>query len=144
MTPEQAVNYLVNYESIDAGGLPEFTGSEIYPHGYKYASIYKVLQEAAAAGRSLGVSTKPEPPLDYQPPIDEYYTLLWSERGEMRRAAQWWAERMLVTPRPLQEKLALESDRKTNSGCCLLAETSIVASFHKANVTTRCSNSRFF
>lgn len=107
MTPEQAVNYLVDYESIDLGNLPEFEESGIYPRGYKYASIYKVLDDIRATGMGLGVSNKPEPPLDYQPPIDEYYTLLWSERAEMARAAQWWAERMLVTPRPLQENLAL-------------------------------------
>jgi uncharacterized protein (DUF1800 family) len=107
MTPEQAVEELVDYESIDVSGLPEFEQSGIYPHGYKYASILKVLEEARATGRSLGVSKKAAPPLDYQPPVDEFYTLLWSERGEMRRAAQWWAERMLITPRPLEENLAL-------------------------------------
>ena len=107
MTPEQAVNYLVDYESIDMSNLPGFEDSGIYPRGYKYVSIYQVLDELRANGKSLGIDSKPEPPLDFQPPIDEYYTLLWSELGEMRRAAQWWAERMLITPRPLQEKLAL-------------------------------------
>lgn len=107
MTPQQAVNHLVDYESIPVNNLPEFEESGIYPQGHKYAPIQKVLEEARDTGKSLGVSKKPAPPLDYQPPIDEYYTLLWSERGEMRRAAQWWAERMLITPRPLQENLAL-------------------------------------
>ena len=107
MTPEQAVNYLVDYESIDVGSLPQFEPSGIYPRGFKYASIYQVLEEVRLKGTSLGVASQPSPPLDFQPPIDEFYTLLWSELGEMRRAAQWWAERMLLTPRPLEEKLAL-------------------------------------
>lgn len=107
MTPEQAVNCLVDYESIDVSNLPRFEHSGIYPRGYKYISIYQVFDEIRAHGSALGVKKKPEPPLDLQPPIDEYYTLLWSEQAEMRRAAQWWAERMLLTRRPLEERLAL-------------------------------------
>jgi hypothetical protein len=107
MTPQQAVDYLVDYESIDVSHLPGFEPSGIYPRGFKYVSIYQVLDEVRSSGASLGVATMPAPPLDFQPPIDEFYTLLWSELGEMRRAAQWWAERMLLTPRPLEEKLAL-------------------------------------
>jgi len=107
MTPEQAVCHLVDYEPIDASHLPAFEPSHIYPRGFTYASIYQVLDEVRSSGTSLGVASKPTPPLDFQPPIDEFYTLLWSELGEMRRAAQWWAERMLLTPRPLEEKLAL-------------------------------------
>jgi Protein of unknown function (DUF1800) len=107
MTPEQAVCDLVDYESIDVSHLPAFEPSDIYPRGFRYVSIYQVLDEVRSSGTSLGVRSKPRPPLDFQPPIDEFYTLLWSELGEMRRAAQWWAERMLLTPRPLEEKLAL-------------------------------------
>ena len=107
MTPEQAVEYLVDYERIDVSHLPGFEPSDIYSRGFHYVSIYEVLDEVRSKGTSLGVASKPAPPLDFQPPIDEYYTLLWSELGEMRRAAQWWAERMLLTPRPLEEKLAL-------------------------------------
>jgi hypothetical protein len=107
MTPKQAVNYLVDYESIDVSKLPKFEESDIYPRGYKYVSIYQVLDEARGTGKALGISCNPPGPLDLQPPINEYYTLLWSDFGEIRRAAQWWAERMLITPRPFQEKLTL-------------------------------------
>jgi len=107
MAPEEAVGYLVDYEPIDVSHLPPFEPSGIYPRGFQYISIQQVLEEARSSGTSLGVATKPAPPLDFQPPVDEFYTLLWSELGEMRRAAQWWAERMLITPRPLEEKLAL-------------------------------------
>jgi len=107
MTPEQAVRYLIDYEAIDVSRLPGFEPSGIYPRGFTYISIYQVLDELRLSGTSLGVSSRPRPPLDFQPAIDEFYTLLWSELGEMRRAAQWWAECMLLTPRPLEEKLAL-------------------------------------
>src|SRR5215469_3614955 len=58
MTPEQAVNYLVDYESIDASRLPEFEESGIYPQGHKYVSIQKVIEDARATGKALGVCNK--------------------------------------------------------------------------------------
>src|SRR6202040_1391017 len=54
-----------------------------------------------------GVKASRKPPLRYQPTVNEFYTLLFSENAEMRRASQWWADRMLRTPRPLEEKLTL-------------------------------------
>jgi hypothetical protein len=107
MSPKQAVEYLVDYDSIDVSKLPKFEESGIYPRGYKFVSIHQVLDQARASGKALGVSCNPPGPLDLQPPVDEYYALLWCGYGEIRRAAQWWAERMLITPRPLQEKLTL-------------------------------------
>src|ERR1700675_2589689 len=107
MSPKQAVDYLVDYDSIDVSKLRKFEESGIYPSGYKYASIPQILEQARASGKALGVSCNPPGPLDLQPPIDEAYALLWCGYGEIRRAAQWWAERMQITPRPLQEKLTL-------------------------------------
>jgi hypothetical protein len=107
MRPEQAVDYLVEYESIDASELPEFAESGIYATGYKFASIPQVLEQARTNGEALGVRCNPPGPLDLQPPVNEAYALLWCGYGEIRRAAQWWAERMLITPRPLEEKLTL-------------------------------------
>lgn len=107
MTPQQAVNYLVDYEVIDVGGLPKFEESGIYPNGYKYGPISEVARQAATTGKAFGVQARQDGPLPFQPGINEFYTLLWSDFGEIRRAAQWWAERMLVTPRPFQEKMTL-------------------------------------
>ena len=42
-----------------------------------------------------------------QPAITEFLTLWFTEWHEMQRGGQWWAERMLLTPRPLEEKLTL-------------------------------------
>ena len=107
MTPQQAVSYLVDYETIDVSSLPKFEESNIYPHGYKYASIQDGVRQAMATGRAFGIPARQEGALPFQPGINEFYTLLWSDFGEIRRVAQWWAERMLITPRPFQEKMTL-------------------------------------
>jgi hypothetical protein len=107
MTPQQAVNYLVDYEPIDVSHLPKFEESGIYPHGYKFGPISEVSRQAIATGKAFGVPARQEGALPFQPGINEFYTLLWSDFGEIRRAGQWWAERMLITPRPFQEKMTL-------------------------------------
>jgi uncharacterized protein (DUF1800 family) len=107
MSPRAAVDSLVDYEAIDEGALPAFEKSSIYPHGYKLYPIQRMRREVAATGEAWGVKIRHQGPLPYQPAVDEYYTLLVSEFSEMRRGSQWWAERMLLTPRPLEEKLTL-------------------------------------
>ena len=107
MSPVEAVNYLVDYESMDVSHLPEFEESNIYPNGYKFAAIQKVAPAALLTGKAFGIPARQEGPLPLQPGINEFYTLLWSDYAEMRRAGQWWAERMLITPRPFQERMTL-------------------------------------
>ncbi len=107
MTPAEAINYLVDYETIDDSKLPPYELSPIYPHGHKLVPLQKAVPKAIATGKAYGIKAKQDGALPYQPAINEFYTLLISEHSEMHRAAQWWAERMLLTPRPLQEKLAL-------------------------------------
>ncbi len=107
LTPAQAVDYLVDYETIDDSKLPKFEPSGIYPHGHKLVPLQDVVLEALITGKAFGVKATQEGALEYQPTVNESYTLLISEHGEMRRAGQWWGERMLLTPRPLQEKLTL-------------------------------------
>ncbi len=107
MTPEKAVDYLVEYQAIDDSKLPAFVPSGIYPNGHKLVPLDQIVLGALLTGKAYGVKATQKPPLRYQPTVNEFYTLLISEHSEMRRASQWWAERMLVTPRPLQEKLTL-------------------------------------
>jgi hypothetical protein len=107
LPPAAAVDFLVDYETIDASALPAFEKSGIYPHGSKLYAIQRMRGEVAATGGAFGVKANRQGSLPYQPVIDEYYTLLVSEFSEMRRGSQWWAERMLLTPRPLEEKLTL-------------------------------------
>ncbi|HSO73308.1 MAG TPA: DUF1800 family protein, partial [Blastocatellia bacterium] len=107
MTPEQAVNHLVDYEAIDVSHLPGFVESGIYPNGYKFAGLAEVARQAYTTGKAFGITARQEGALPLQPGINEFYTLLWSDFGEIRRAAQWWGERMLITPRPFQEKMTM-------------------------------------
>jgi hypothetical protein len=107
MTPQQAVNYLVDYETIDVSQLPAFEESGIYPHGYKFASLQDGVRQMMTTGKAFGVKARQEGALPLQPGINEFYTLLWSDFGEIRRVAHWWGERMLTTPRPFQEKMTL-------------------------------------
>jgi hypothetical protein len=107
MTPAQAVDYLVDYEKLDDSKLPAFEPSGIYPHGHKWAPLQDVFVSGLLTDRAYGIKASRPGRLTFQPAVNEFYTLLTSERLEMRRASQWWAERMLLTPRPLQEKLAL-------------------------------------
>lgn len=67
----------------------------------------QVALEGVLTGKAYGVKATQQGKLKYQPAVNEFYTLLVSEHLEMRRASQRWAERMLLTPRPLQEKLTL-------------------------------------
>ncbi|MDQ3010076.1 MAG: DUF1800 domain-containing protein [Acidobacteriota bacterium] len=107
MTPQAAVNYLVDYEAVDASSLPKFEESGIYPNGYKFKDLGAAAREAFATGKAFGIPARQAGALPLQPAINEFYTLLWSDFGEIRRASQWWAERMLITPRPFQEKMTL-------------------------------------
>jgi hypothetical protein len=107
MKPAEAVNYLVEYQKVDATSLPPFERSGIYPHGHKLIPLQQIVPKASATGMAYGIKATQKGALPYQPAIDEFYTLLFSEYMEMQRASDWWAERMLLTPRPLEEKLAL-------------------------------------
>ena len=42
-----------------------------------------------------------------QPVVNRFFYWLRADYLEVRRAGQWWAQRMLTTKRPLEEKLAL-------------------------------------
>lgn len=106
MTPEEAVSTLVDYESIE-WEYPEFEESGIYPNDHKFISIQEAAKTAFTTGEAFGIKANRKGPLPFQPGINEFYTLLWSDYGEMARAGQWWGERMVVTPRPFEERMTL-------------------------------------
>lgn len=107
MTPAEAVDFLVDYESIPAGAVAPFDESGIYPNGHKVRPLQEIVATALLSGKAFGIKATQEGKLAYQPAVNEFYTLLVSEHAEMHRAGAWWAERMLTTPRPLEEKLTL-------------------------------------
>ena len=56
----------------------------------------------------MGVAMLPEgEPRRLQPVVNTFFYGLRSNAIETQRLAVWWAERMLVTRRPLEEKLTL-------------------------------------
>jgi uncharacterized protein (DUF1800 family) len=108
MTPQQAVQTLVRYQRIPDKFVP-FEDSGSHDDGLEpFASSRPAATDLAkASGESLGVKVKPEGNRRVQQVADRYLYWLRASRLETHRLGYWWANRMLTTPRPLQEKLTL-------------------------------------
>jgi hypothetical protein len=110
ITPQQAVNWLVDYESIDASSLKPFDESGIWDPGMDPfpPSRAEAVRIARAHGEGLGIKVLPEgTPRRLQPIVDKFFYSLTANNFETQRLGLWWANRMLTTPRPLEEKLTL-------------------------------------
>lgn len=112
MTPEAAVDYLVDYEGLDASFLPPFEESGIFDEDMladvdDALAFGEGLARARERGEVYGVAPREGGIRPFQPVIDRLYYRNYSTRHEWNRAILWWAERMLLTPRPLEEKMAL-------------------------------------
>jgi len=109
LTPEQAVRRLVRYQSIDNSGLPPFDHSGIHDSGIEPfpPSRPATTDLARAKGEALGVRVKPAGNRRIQPVVNKFFYWLRASRLETNRAAYWWANRMVATNRPLEEKMAL-------------------------------------
>ena len=108
MSPRDAVRKLVYYQSI-ADELPPFDESGIHDPGLEPfpASRPAATDLAKEKGESMGVKVKPEGNRRLQPVANKFFYWLRASRLETHRLAYWWANRMLLTRRPLQEKMAL-------------------------------------
>ena len=113
MSPQAAVNELVHFKNSDRARLnaklPAFDESDIHDAGLEPfpASRPAVTAQAKQTGEALGVSVKPAGNRRMQPVVDKFFYWLRASRLETDRLAYWWANRMLTTATPLQEKLAL-------------------------------------
>jgi uncharacterized protein (DUF1800 family) len=109
MTPEQAVSHLVDYEAIPNDHLPEFEPSDIHDPGLVDfpPSRPATTDLAKATGEALGVKVKPAGNRRLQPVVDKFFYWLRASMLETRRLAYWWADRMLNTRRPLEERMTL-------------------------------------
>lgn len=109
MTPQQAVATLVRPQGIANDHLPPFDASGIFEPGLDPfpASRPATTEEAKAHGAALGVAVKPEGNRRLQPVVNKFFYWLRASRLETHRVAYWWADRMLRTNRPLEEKMAL-------------------------------------
>jgi len=109
MTPSQAVARLVRFEGTDASRLPPFDHSGIFDPGLDPfpPSRPAVTDLAKEKGEALGIKVKPDGNRRLQPVVDEFFYWLRASVLETNRVSYWWANRMLTSPRPLQEKMAL-------------------------------------
>ena len=109
MTPAAAVASLVAYQSIDNRHLRPFEHSGVHDRGLEPfpASRPAATDLAKATGQALGVRVKPDGNRRLQAVTNRFFYWLRASRLETNRVAYWWAERMLTTRRPLEEKMAL-------------------------------------
>ena len=109
MTPQQAVDYLVEYERIVDDQEP-FDQSDIWdpgmdPFAPSRAAAVRIGRER---GEALGEQVLPEgSQRRLQPVVNKFFYGLRANSYETQRLGLWWANRMLATPRPLEEKLTL-------------------------------------
>jgi uncharacterized protein (DUF1800 family) len=109
LTPQQAVDRLVGYESIP-NDLPRFDESVIWDPGMDPfpPSRAEAVRIARENGGGLGETILPEgAQRRLQPVVDKFFYSLFANAIETQRMGLWWANRMLTTPRPLEEKLTL-------------------------------------
>ncbi len=109
MAPDAAVRYVVAYETVENGHLPDFEPSGVFDQTLDPFPPTRpaATRKAAETGWSMGVAVKPAGERPLQPVADRFFFWLRATALETRRLANWWAERMLLTQRPLQEKMAL-------------------------------------
>jgi Protein of unknown function (DUF1800) len=109
LTPQQAVDALVDYESI-ADNLKPFDESVIWDPGMDPfpPSRAEAVRIARERGVGLGEKLLPEgAQRRLQPVVDKFFYGLYANAIETQRLGLWWATRMLSTRRPLEEKLTL-------------------------------------
>jgi uncharacterized protein (DUF1800 family) len=109
MTPEQAVASLLDYSSIPNDHLAAFDPSGVWDPSLRDfpPSRPAATERAEKTGESLGVRVKPAGERRLQPVVDRFFYWLRATTLETRRLAHWWADRMVATNRPLEEKMAL-------------------------------------
>jgi len=108
MPSPQAVQTLVQYGQT-ANPLPPFD-----PSGVQYAGLEPFVTSRPAAtnqardtGEALGVKVKPGGNRRMQQVADRFLYWLRASRLETHRLSYWWANRMVATQRPLEEKMTL-------------------------------------
>lgn len=109
LSPREAVRRLVYFEGAPAGALPPFEHSGVFkpaldPFPPSRPATTKLARET---GEALGIKVKPQGNRPLQAVVNEFFYWLRASRLETDRVAYWWANRMLTSPRPLQEKMAL-------------------------------------
>ena len=87
--------------AFQPSGIPD-DGIDPFPESRPLAT-----DTAKAHGEAIGVQVKPTGNRRLQPVVDKFFFWLRASALECNRINYWWANRMLVTRRPLVEKMAL-------------------------------------
>jgi uncharacterized protein (DUF1800 family) len=106
---ERAVRSLVHYEAIPNPKLTPFVESGLWDpslNGFP-ESRPEATDRAEARGASMGVAVKPAGGRPVQPISDRFFYWLRATMLETRRLGYWWANRMLQTTHPVEQKMAL-------------------------------------
>ena len=105
----KAVEHLVYYENISVIHMPEFDESDIHDPGLINfpPSRPATTKLAKETGEALGIKVKESGNRKLQPIVNKFFFWLRASRLETKRVAYWWADRMINSPRPLEEKMTL-------------------------------------
>jgi uncharacterized protein (DUF1800 family) len=106
---ERAVRSLVYYEDIPNPKMQPFVESGLWdPSLDKFPeSRPEATDRAEKSGSSMGTAVKPGGKRPVQPISDRFFYWLRATMLETRRLGYWWANRMLQTTHPVEQKLAL-------------------------------------
>ncbi|HYM02815.1 MAG TPA: DUF1800 domain-containing protein [Stellaceae bacterium] len=109
LTPADAVSALVDYHGQPNDGVKPFEPSGVYDPTLKDfpPSRPAATQQAEKTGQSMGVAVKPAGERRLQPVVDRFFFWLRATALETRRLANWWADAMVASNHPLEEKMAL-------------------------------------
>lgn len=108
-SPSDAVRSLVYFDKVDNSALKPFDHSGIHDPGLEPfpESRPAATDRAKESGESMGVKAKSAGNRPLQPVTNTFFYWLRASALETNRVAYWWANRMLTTKAPLQEKMAL-------------------------------------
>jgi uncharacterized protein (DUF1800 family) len=109
MSPDEVMRAIVKFEGADNNHLAPFDESGVFDPGVDHfpESRPATTTQAKQNGEALGVKVKPAGNRKMQPVVNKFFYWLRASRLETDRLAYWWANRMLTTQRPLEEKMAL-------------------------------------
>jgi hypothetical protein len=108
LTPAEAVRRLVYFQNIQ-NPLPPFEHSGIHDPGLEPfpESRPAVTKLAKEKGEALGIKVKPGGDRPLQPIVNKFFYWLRASVLETQRVSYWWANRMVASRHPLEEKMAL-------------------------------------
>ena len=109
MSPDEAVHSLVYFDTAANGHLQSFDHSGIHDPGLEPfpPSRPATTDLAKETGEALGIKVKPTGNRRLQPVVNKFFYWLRASVLETNRVAYWWANRMVDSNNPLQEKMAL-------------------------------------